>query len=1085
MKKISLLLILISFVLVLSGCSLFSSQSKKDKFELQPPENISFREERTTLYWDSVKDATGYTVKIDIEKGETIYLDTAYNSCYLGSVPSGKINISVMAKKEEENKKSKYSEAITLDFIAPVDIDEKSLNSVYKQGILTVSWTAPNYAEGYVLTYQIGEGKQITVELDETEYKIEYSQSNLNCLLTLYAKGSGNHKNGKKIRYTHEGIPDFENPVATITVDFNQPTDALFPFAYIIEATLDGKDISSLIESSSKIFNIPVDYWKDFSLGLHDLVLVGLYEVKTFKLEIINSKTPELTIGNYVYDGDVLVGTLKCYGNTILGVCGFYDMLPKGQAEIIGDKVILYPYFLDKQPEGELRLNIAYKSPKSDAVRYLGFTIQISGDNAKINTFSYTYDGENDLVIDISTNGDKVTSLKSDGNFVPSYQYTTSQNELIIKKSFLDKKEYNTFLVSTLKGATLSFVVQYALNGFVPTYPLYSFDKCDSKDLVVDGVVKNSEIIILGNKITPTDYKLEKGKLYINGDYLKKLKGGTYEFAVFSGGVTSTFAVQVFASSGEIKNLKLDYDISQTEVFITFDCDCKDGEHYYKYNGNYVKCFSGDVVPNVNRLVSQTITLSCKVFSNEKTFTISPPSEAKEYLTKSYMVNGKERDLYIESTEELAEVLTFVSLGGNGIIVDKETPSGRSELTVFFSKAYLDYTKNNNKYFEEASYLAPVPYNCRFSLNGVGNKVTLSAKFTYNPNEIVSSGKQKESLSDIIDYLPRGNRTQTFNDFAINDYDKEDIIITVADLEMLPFGIRPVFLDKNSPASVLYEKALTICRTYISKKMNDFEKVMTFYHYLTTRVTYDTYALDLYNLRGQLINQSLEDAKANIYSALSNNGRLDKFLSPLLNLKSTDEIVKTLFEKVSQLSSFSAYGALVDGIAVCDGISSAMKLLCSIEGIECIEVSGLGLTKSGSQNHSWNKVKIEGKWFVVDATWGRNSGYVNHRYFMIDENDARNTHIENPDNVLNSVVETPATGQFDFFVWNIEPYTNSDMSVQSEYEFKNLVKTLRANGEKQFEIELDFAFEDVSTVIKNLNINCKYFVFDNIVLIIL
>lgn len=1085
MKKLSLFLILIILTVSLSACALFSGLNKKNKFELDTPQNLSFREERTTLSWNRVEGATSYTVKVLCENGESVYLESSSNSLYLGSIRPGKIEIRVMAKNDEANKKSDYSEPFSLNFIAPVDIVEESLTAVYLGNILTISWDSANHAEGYVLSYQIGSNSPKIVELDETEYKVEYEESNLNCQIILYAKGSGEYKDGRKIRYVHIGEPDFDNPVASYVLDLNDPSNAVISFAYLLEARFDDEDVSSLIDGTSKNFTIPIDFWKERSLGLHDLVLISNEEVRTYRIEVINSKTPEISIGNYVYDGTDLVGELKAYGNEIIGVCGFYTELYPSQAQIVGDKVIIYSDYLDKQPEGELRLNVSYKSPKSDIVKYLGFTIQISSTTAKLNAFSYTYDGKNDLVLDISTNGDKVTRLTADGTFVPNYQYTTERNTLIIKKNYLDQKHYATFIMETRNGAFLSFIVQYGSKGFVPSYSTYFYDKNNNSDLHIDGVINNLEITIFGNKITPSYYEIKNDGLYLNSEFLKNLKGGTYEFAVFSGGVSSSFAVKVFASSGEIQNLKLDYDTSQSEVYISFDCDCGEYEHYYIINGHKVKCVSGEVVPNIDRTISQTVTLECRTYSTEKTYSISPPAEAREYLKKSYTVNGKERDCFIESTEELAEVLDFLSLGGNGIILDKDSPSGRSELTVYFSKQFFEYAKKHDNYFQEASQLVLIPYSCRFSLNAVGNVVTLTAKFYYNPNELLSSGKQKETISDITDYLQRGNRPQSFVDFPINSYEKEELITTIADLERLPQNTRPVFANPNDPASKLYDKALSICRLYISRDMTDIEKVMTFYHYLTTRVTYDTNALELYDLKRNLENQSLNDAKGLILKALNENGSFYDILSPLLNLNTTDEIVKSLFEKVSRLSSFSAYGAIVDGVAVCDGISSAMKLLCNIEGIECIEVSGIGITTSGSENHSWNKVKIEGEWYIVDATWGRNSGYVNHRYFMIDENDAKASHIENPDKYSYSVVETPATGHFDYFVWNIEPYSNHDMRVQSEYELKNLVKTLRENGELQFEIKLDFAYTSVTSVIKSLNLTCNYFIFDNIVLIIL
>lgn len=60
---------------------------------------------------------------------------------------------------------------------------------------------------------------------------------------------------------------------------------------------------------------------------------------------------------------------------------------------------------------------------------------------------------------------------------------------------------------------------------------------------------------------------------------------------------------------------------------------------------------------------------------------------------------------------------------------------------------------------------------------------------------------------------------------------------------------------------------------------------------------------------------------------------------------------------------YSAYGALVDGDAVCQGYALAYKAILSQMGIGCITVS------SESMNHMWNLVYLDGAWYHVDVTW--------------------------------------------------------------------------------------------------------------------
>lgn len=59
---------------------------------------------------------------------------------------------------------------------------------------------------------------------------------------------------------------------------------------------------------------------------------------------------------------------------------------------------------------------------------------------------------------------------------------------------------------------------------------------------------------------------------------------------------------------------------------------------------------------------------------------------------------------------------------------------------------------------------------------------------------------------------------------------------------------------------------------------------------------------------------------------------------------------------------FSAYGALVNQSAVCQGYALAFTLLSKRVGIESCFVS------SNAMNHGWNAVKVDGNWYHIDAT---------------------------------------------------------------------------------------------------------------------
>lgn len=81
----------------------------------------------------------------------------------------------------------------------------------------------------------------------------------------------------------------------------------------------------------------------------------------------------------------------------------------------------------------------------------------------------------------------------------------------------------------------------------------------------------------------------------------------------------------------------------------------------------------------------------------------------------------------------------------------------------------------------------------------------------------------------------------------------------------------------------------------------------------------------------------------------------------------------------------NAYGALVEGKAVCEGYSRAFQLICKKLGLECVNIFGTG----EDENHMWNGIKIEGEWYQIDVTWDDTDGEQKDiaRYLFFNLND--------------------------------------------------------------------------------------------------
>ncbi len=79
-----------------------------------------------------------------------------------------------------------------------------------------------------------------------------------------------------------------------------------------------------------------------------------------------------------------------------------------------------------------------------------------------------------------------------------------------------------------------------------------------------------------------------------------------------------------------------------------------------------------------------------------------------------------------------------------------------------------------------------------------------------------------------------------------------------------------------------------------------------------------------------------------------------------------------------------------DKSTVCTGYAYLIQKMTQYAGIECEIVNGFGLAnakqfKEGDPpNHSWNAVKLNGKWYLCDATWAAGYTIVTEDKFEFD-----------------------------------------------------------------------------------------------------
>jgi hypothetical protein len=85
----------------------------------------------------------------------------------------------------------------------------------------------------------------------------------------------------------------------------------------------------------------------------------------------------------------------------------------------------------------------------------------------------------------------------------------------------------------------------------------------------------------------------------------------------------------------------------------------------------------------------------------------------------------------------------------------------------------------------------------------------------------------------------------------------------------------------------------------------------------------------------------------------------------------------------------TAYAALVEKSASCQGYAVAVFRLLKELGVECDVVTGTAVNDLGKEEfHAWNRVFVDGEYYNADATW--DAGKEEYDYFMVKDEEFAN-----------------------------------------------------------------------------------------------
>lgn len=140
---------------------------------------------------------------------------------------------------------------------------------------------------------------------------------------------------------------------------------------------------------------------------------------------------------------------------------------------------------------------------------------------------------------------------------------------------------------------------------------------------------------------------------------------------------------------------------------------------------------------------------------------------------------------------------------------------------------------------------------------------------------------------------------------------------------------------------------------------------------------------------------------------------------------------------------------LNDKKAVCAGYSQLFESLCDAAGLESVRIDGHGkgysytpFSDTGrTSDHAWNAVKIDGRWRLVDPTWGAGhidevGGFVRQfddYYFLTPPEEFIYTHL--PDDPRWQLLERPLSKEeYEDLVYVKPPFFRSEMKILSHPE---------------------------------------------------
>lgn len=417
---------------------------------------------------------------------------------------------------------------------------------------------------------------------------------------------------------------------------------------------------------------------------------------------------------------------------------------------------------------------------------------------------------------------------------------------------------------------------------------------------------------------------------------------------------------------------------------------------------------------------------------------LSEHDEAWYYASHFHDYGGYAQNRYITSKEELKNLILFV------------LENKIAEIKFYAGYSTPETVKNDVSDVRdcvEESGIIP-----GYSLETSGNVFTIKFRFFADEAGLIETVNSPEydtpdGFTDAVQNTyskPHYDNVKKIRNFYIDGV-KETMSVSTSNMlyKAVAWGYKPVFMGSQADnLQQIYDNAKDALSYIVSDEMSEYEKVHAIYDYIIYNVRYDH---DCANAEDKYVSGNLSlNEKMKYYGYYLEGIFLNKF-----------------YKK--------------DMHAVCDGKSKAFVLMCGIEGITAVRISGEA--SSDGKNfggHAWNKVLLDlngtgdKEWYFVDTTWGDvgddSKEFLSHAYFLLSDDETVNTHREKTGHGY-----PKAEGKFDYYAH--ETYTSSGTEYNYVITNKNLAAQQMARALKTLPkstiVEFEFAFSLTKDAAKN------------------